>query len=75
MDVVPLAVPERSRRDDWRERWLPSRRALWRSGRAFKEYAGLFGARMAASLGAEDTAADRSCAREAGAKKKLECGS
>jgi uncharacterized SAM-binding protein YcdF (DUF218 family) len=75
MDVVPLAVPERSRRDGWRERWLPSRRALWRSGRAFKEYAGLFGARMAASLGAEDTAADRSCAREAGAKKKLECGS
>lgn len=40
-DVVPVPVPERAHRDSWRARWLPSPRALWRSGRAFKEYAGL----------------------------------
>lgn len=41
LDVVAVPVPERARRDSWRQRWLPSPRALWRSGRAFKEYAGL----------------------------------
>jgi uncharacterized SAM-binding protein YcdF (DUF218 family) len=40
-DVVPVAVPERSIEDGWSERWLPTRRALWRRGRAMKEYAGL----------------------------------
>jgi len=68
LDVTPLAVPERPRRDEWRERWLPSRSALWRSGRAFKEYAGLIGARVAAPLGGGAT--DASCVREGGAKKK-----
>jgi uncharacterized SAM-binding protein YcdF (DUF218 family) len=70
LDVVPLAVPERPDRDDWHERWLPSRRALWRSGRAFKEYAGLIGARVAAPLAGGVQPPDLPCAREAGAKKK-----
>ena len=70
LDVVPLAVPERPDRDDWQERWLPSRRALWRSGRAFKEYAGLIGARVAAPMAGGMQSPDPPCAREAGAKKK-----
>lgn len=41
LNVVTLSVPERFERVGWRERWVPSRSALWRSGRAFKEYAGL----------------------------------
>lgn len=41
MEVVPVPVPETSPRTTWRARWLPSRGALWRSGRAWKEYAGL----------------------------------
>lgn len=41
--VSPVSVPEPSR---WTSsaRWRPSRGALWRSGRALKEYAGLVGA-------------------------------
>ena len=39
--VTPVPVPERGHRDSWRERWLPSPRALWRSGRALKEYVAL----------------------------------
>jgi len=70
LEVIPLAVPERPERDDWQERWLPSRRALWRSGRAFKEYAGLIGATVAAPLGGGDGAAGPVSAREGGAKKK-----
>jgi uncharacterized SAM-binding protein YcdF (DUF218 family) len=70
LDVIPLAVPERPPRDDWQERWLPSRRALWRSGRAFKEYAGLIGATVAGPLGRAGKGADAACAREDGAKKK-----
>jgi uncharacterized SAM-binding protein YcdF (DUF218 family) len=41
VDVVPVPAPERSLQRDWRDRWIPTRRALWRSGRALKEYAGL----------------------------------
>jgi uncharacterized SAM-binding protein YcdF (DUF218 family) len=41
--VTPVAVPEPSPRTGG-ARWLPSRGALWRSGRAIKEYAGLLGA-------------------------------
>jgi uncharacterized SAM-binding protein YcdF (DUF218 family) len=70
LDVIPLAVPERPERDDWQERWLPSRRALWRSGRAFKEYAGLLGASVAAPLGGAGSVPDGPSAREGGAKKK-----
>lgn len=46
VDVVPVSVPEpESTRSGW-VRWLPSRGALWRSGRALKEYAGLLDARL-----------------------------
>jgi uncharacterized SAM-binding protein YcdF (DUF218 family) len=41
--VTPVSVPEPSLRTG-AARWLPSRGALWRSGRALKEYAGLVGA-------------------------------
>ena len=40
-DVTPVPVPEGRPAVGLRERWLPSRRALWRSGRAFKEFAAL----------------------------------
>ena len=46
IDVVAVPVPELARRSSWRERWLPSRSALWRSGRAFKEYAALLSVRL-----------------------------
>lgn len=42
--VIPLSVPELAPRNDWTERWIPTSSALWRSGRALKEYAGLLGA-------------------------------
>ncbi|UNK49952.1 YdcF family protein [Lysobacter sp. S4-A87] len=41
IDAIAVAVPERARRISWKERWFPSRSALWRSGRAFKEFGGL----------------------------------
>jgi uncharacterized SAM-binding protein YcdF (DUF218 family) len=41
IDVVPVPVPEYARRNKWRDCWLPAPGALWRSGRALKEYAGL----------------------------------
>lgn len=41
LDIVPVAVPERSTRGSWRQRWLPSRTALRRSSRALKEVAAL----------------------------------
>lgn len=44
--VIPASVPEPGPSADWKRRWLPSRRALWRAGRAWKEYAGLLAARV-----------------------------
>lgn len=41
LEVTPVPVPEHADRETWRERWLPSPSALWRSGRALKEYAAL----------------------------------
>lgn len=41
IDVVAVPVPERARRVSWKDRWFPSRSALWRSGRAIKEFGGL----------------------------------
>ena len=41
LEVLAVPVPEPANRATWRQRWFPSRRALWRSGRAWKEYAGL----------------------------------
>jgi uncharacterized SAM-binding protein YcdF (DUF218 family) len=45
IEVVPVPVPEGRLGTNWKERWLPSPRALWRSGRALKEYAGLLAIR------------------------------
>lgn len=56
LDAVPLPIREGARRNHWRERWLPSKGALWRSGRAFKEYAGI-----AAAWAATDATARRNC--------------
>lgn len=42
IEVVPVPVPESKLGTGWKERWLPSAGALWRSGRALKEYAALF---------------------------------
>ena len=42
--VMPVPVPEPGIGPGWKARWLPSRGALWRSGRAFKEFAGLIAA-------------------------------
>ncbi len=39
--VVPVPVPEGRSRTTGPRRWLPSPRALWRSGRALKEYLAL----------------------------------
>lgn len=38
--VVPVPVQEYAERRGWR-RWMPAPSALWRSGKALKEYAGL----------------------------------
>lgn len=46
IEVVPVPVPEGRLGTGWKERWLPSPRALWRSGRAMKEYAGLLAIRV-----------------------------
>jgi uncharacterized SAM-binding protein YcdF (DUF218 family) len=40
-EVTPVPVPEKGHRKTWRDRWLPSPSALWRSGRALKEYVAL----------------------------------
>lgn len=42
LEVTPVPVPEKGHRETWNDRWLPSPRALWRSGRALKEYVALF---------------------------------
>jgi uncharacterized SAM-binding protein YcdF (DUF218 family) len=46
LDVVPVAIPEPSLRREGIRRWMPSGSALWRSGRALKEYAGLLESRL-----------------------------
>lgn len=46
VEAIPVPVPETPRRSGWRERWLPSGSALWRSGRALKEYAALVAVRL-----------------------------
>ena len=40
-DVVPAPVPEPEVGRGWKAQWLPTSHALWRSGRALKEYVGL----------------------------------
>lgn len=46
IDAIAVSVPERARRVTWKQRWFPSRSALWRSGRAFKEMGGLLMVRI-----------------------------
>ena len=41
IEVVEVSVPEPTAGESWADRWLPSPWALWKSGRALKEYAGL----------------------------------
>lgn len=53
LEVSPVPVPERADRETWLDRWLPSPGALWRSGRALKEYVAL----LALSLGHERASA------------------
>ena len=55
-DVVPVPVQEPTMKSGWKA-WLPNPRALWRSGRALKELAGLFVAR--AESGLSEARADR----------------
>lgn len=68
--VIALPVPERADRPDWQSRWLPSRRAMWRSGRALKEYAGLLDATLRAPFDGVHTSMNAQCARDGGAKNK-----
>lgn len=56
LEVVPVPVPEGRLRAGWKARWLPSPRALWRSGRAMKEYMGLLAARAGMFRGDHDPA-------------------
>lgn len=46
IDVVPVPVEEVAAPCGWKDCWIPSRGALWRSGRAWKEIAGLLAAGM-----------------------------
>jgi len=48
--VTPVPVPEKRHRASWSDRWLPSPRALWRSGRALKEYVALLALHSEATL-------------------------
>lgn len=58
LDVVPVPVPEPSLRREGFRQWFPSGRALWRSGRALKEYAGLLESRLQGRVdGPDDDAA------------------
>jgi uncharacterized SAM-binding protein YcdF (DUF218 family) len=53
VQVVPVPVPEPDVAElDRASRWIPTRGALWRSGRALKEYAGLVDARVEHGFGA-----------------------
>ncbi|BCT93326.1 membrane protein [Lysobacter helvus] len=52
MEVFEVPVPEPTLGGTWADQWIPSGRALWRSGRALKEYAGL----VALCLGADKPA-------------------
>lgn len=60
LDAIPFPIREGAHRSTWRERWFPSRRALWRSGRAFKEYLGI-----AAAWTEIDASPGRNCADHA----------
>lgn len=66
VEVVPVSVPEpESHRLGWGE-WLPSRSALWRSGRALKEYAGLLDVKLEDPAGRQGRRVARACPCSAG---------
>ncbi|MDR0181573.1 YdcF family protein [Lysobacter arvi] len=46
VDITPVPVPENGKRERWTQRWVPSRRALWRSGRAIKEMGAIVMSRL-----------------------------
>lgn len=50
-EVTSVPAPEQVLQQSWADRWVPTGRALWRSGRALKEYAGLFAIRIGAEEG------------------------
>ena len=50
LDVVAFPVSDRINRRTWKDRWLPTPGALWRSGRALKEYMGLLAVRVQMQL-------------------------
>lgn len=50
LEVIAVPVPEPATGGDGIRRWLPARSALWRSGRALKEYAGLAAAQAEAAM-------------------------
>jgi uncharacterized SAM-binding protein YcdF (DUF218 family) len=50
LDVVAFPVSDRIMRRSWKDRWLPTPGALWRSGRALKEYMGLLAVRVQMQL-------------------------
>lgn len=54
LQVIEMPVPVTQSGDGWLDGWLPSRGALWRSGRALKEYGGLAEARLRMAFGAGD---------------------
>jgi uncharacterized SAM-binding protein YcdF (DUF218 family) len=57
-EVTPVPVPEKGHRQTWRDRWLPSPNALWRSGRALKEYVALVALHFESTLLPRDLDAD-----------------
>lgn len=46
VEITPVPVPESGKRERWTQRWLPSGRALWRSGRAIKEMGAIVMSRL-----------------------------
>jgi len=46
VNITPVPVPESGTRERWTQRWVPSRRALWRSGRAIKEMGAIVMSRL-----------------------------
>lgn len=53
-EVTPVPVPEKGHRETWGDRWLPSPNALWRSGRALKEYVALLVLHLETTAFAQD---------------------
>ena len=61
MKVTPVPVPEFANREHWSDRWLPTRSAVWRSGRALKEYAGLLAMFIEMKMNERGRSPNRQC--------------